>query len=154
MIHIVCLSCGFGLRVSPGVDDEVEGVIGPEDPWYPDRYPCQQCGELAGIVPNIDGGVFSKLNLIDVSPFEALAALNGLGLPQERECSPSAVENTLTGARIRRVATRVIKNSHRSVLEFIELEDGTRVYLASSTFGATVYRISPKGSYVEALRGS
>jgi hypothetical protein len=104
-------------------------------------------------VPSIEPSTYDRLDVADVSPSEALSALHGLGLPKERECSPAAVQQLLTGVTIKRVVTRTIRNSHRSILEYIEIEDGTRVYLAASTHGATVYRISPRGSYLEeALR--
>jgi len=146
LIHIVCMNCSFGLRVSPGQDGERDGIIGPHDEWFPDRYPCCRCGGLMTIAAAVDKDTFPQLELVDVSPPEALAALHGLGLPHERECSPTAVQKVMTGAHVKRVT---IRNSHRSILEYIELENGTRLYLAASAFGATVYRISPRGSYVE-----
>ena len=51
------------------------------------------------------------------------------------------------------VCIKQIRNSHRSIIEYLQLEDGTRVYLASSSYGATVYRVAPPHSYVEANDG-
>ena len=47
-----------------------------------------------------------------------------------------------TQTQIKRVSAQQIRGSHRSIIDHIELEDGTKVYLASSAFGATIYRIA------------
>ena len=111
------------------------------------------CGEPSSLLENIDSKSLQALDIVNVTPQEALAAFSGLGLPSERDCSAAAVEKILVGAKVTRVAVHQIRNSHRSIVDFIELEDGTRLYLASSSLGATVYRIASKHSYVEALRG-
>lgn len=112
-------------------------------------YACPWCGEQAELVDTVSPQALDKLQLADVSPLEAVAALNGLGLPDERECSPAAVRLLLEGATITSVQTRTIRNSHRCVVDHLVLVDGTRVYLAASSYGATVYRISRPGSYAE-----
>lgn len=94
-----------------------------------------------------------KLDIVDVSPQEAYAAVNGLGMPVEKECSAAAVSQLLVEKRVVRVSASQIRGSHRCVLDFLELEDGTRVYIGSSAYGATVYRVAPKHSYVEANDG-
>jgi hypothetical protein len=87
--------------------------------------------------------------LTSVTPAEAYTALSGLGLPSEQECGPLAVEKLFNEQRVTRVASRLIRNTHRCIIDFIEFEDGTKMYLGSSTLGATVYRIAPKHSYAE-----
>lgn len=97
----------------------------------------------------VEARSLAELTVHDVSPQEAFAALHGLGLPSERECSPAAVREVMVGATIRSVGTRTIQNSHRAALEYIELENGTRIYVASGSGGAVIYRISQPESYVQ-----
>ncbi len=150
MIFIVCHS-GHALRVSPA--PELADLLVASD-WYPDKYPCPRCGSMMSLFENVDTQSIPQLDIVDVTPQEALAAFSGLGLPSEQDCSAAAVEKALNGATVARVVVRQIRNSHRSIVDFIELEGGTRVYLASSSLGATVYRIALKHSYAEeALRG-
>jgi hypothetical protein len=93
------------------------------------------------------------IEFIDVNPQEAYAAVNGLGLPSERDCTAAAVMQLLTEKRVTRVSATQIRDSHRCIIEYLELEDGSRVYLGSSAYGATVFRVSNPISYVEKIDG-
>jgi hypothetical protein len=88
------------------------------------------------------------LEIHDVTPQEAFAALNGLGFPPERDCGETAVRQALT-KKILNAGVRQIRGINRSVLEWLEFEDGTRLYLASSSDGAVVYRLARRFSYAE-----
>lgn len=150
MIYLVCEECKAALRVSPGEPPgECEALLGPGSEWHPDKYPCFRCGKKTSITEPSDVG--PDVEVHDVSPKEALAALNGLGLPAERDCTAEAVRMLLPGKKISRVAVSQIRNSHRCVIDHIELEDGTRVYFGASPPGAIIYRISPKHSYAQAV---
>lgn len=146
MIHVVCEECKAGLRISPGAPGEVEGLF---ESWHPDEYPCFRCGKTAKFVERIDSLALPTIDLHDVTPHEAFLAMNGLGIPAERECGPELVARTFLEKRVKRVSTRFIKNSHRSVVDHLEFEDGTRLFLGASAHGAIVYRISPPHSYVK-----
>lgn len=152
MIYIVCEKCSSALRVTPGksTDDEGEAVeaedlVGPACEWYPDKYPCPKCGELGRLVEAVDPMVLPFLQITDVTPFEAFRALCGVGLPEEHDCGTTAVELLFTTKRVKSVETRPIRGSNRCILDSVEFEDGTRAHLASSSLGATVFRISKVG---------
>jgi hypothetical protein len=153
MILIVCKDCGVGLRVS-GEHAEVDSLIGERSDWYPDKYPCPGCGKSeAEMVDAIEPSAFNALDLYDLSLQETFAALNGLGLPHEQDCGPTAVQNLLVRQQIAKVDCHLIKGTNRTVVYSLTFEDGTTLYLGSSPYGATVYRIAKKRSFTkEALR--
>jgi len=155
VIHIICMACKHGLCVSPGDISgrfsEAESLLGHGSEFYPDKYPCWHCEEKAEFVPVADVAALRLVSIQDVSPLEAMAAIHGLGLPAEQDCSAAAVERIFESQRVSRVFATSIRNSHRSILKIIEFEDGSKLHLGSSAFGATVYRISKPHSYVEAL---
>lgn len=149
MIYIVCARCRFALRVSPGLDGEAESLLGELCEWYPDKYPCPLCEQWSTIAPTLEPETVRELDVVDVSPAEAFAALCGAGLPEEQDCGATAVEQLFGSKRVKRVATRRIRSSTRCVVEYIEFEDGSRAYFASSSHGAVVYRISKPGRYAD-----
>lgn len=146
MIYLFCASCKHGLRVSPGDQrgalSECEALLGAGSEYHPDKYPCPWCKERMSLLVAASPAALAVADVYDVTPQEAIAAIHGLGLPEERQCSAAAVEALLQGAQIKRVSAQQIRGSHRSIIDHIELEDGTKVYLASSAFGATIYRIA------------
>lgn len=143
MIYLTCGRCHHGLRVSPGQGGEAEHL------FHNGALPCWKCRAPLSRTAFEEMGV----DYVDVTPQEALAAIHGLGLPGEGDCAAEAVAKLLTEKSIEKVGIRQIRNSHRSIIDYLELEDGTRVYLGSSSYGATVYRIAPRHSYVEANDG-
>jgi hypothetical protein len=50
---------------------------------------------------------------------------------------------------VKRVHGKDIQGTSRSIIDFLELGDGSKVYLAASAEGATVYRVAKPISYVE-----
>jgi len=147
VIYLFCEKCQLCLRVSPGSAGELDTLFGGEE-----TYPCPRpkCTGTVEVVPLLQFSAASRLDIIDVTPHEAHAAINGLGMPGEKECSAAAVSKLLVDKRVVRVNAVQIRGSHRCVLNMLELEDGTCVYIGSSAYGATVYRVAPKHSYVEA----
>jgi len=146
VIYFVCTKCKVGLRVSPGDPLEAELL---ED----DTLDCWRCNGPVEKVVSVDPAAVSQMDIVDVTPQEAYCALMGVGLPKERECSAEAVRKLLVEHKVVKVDARQIKNSHRCVVNYLELDDGTKVYFSASANGATVYRIAPKHSYVEANDG-
>jgi len=152
VIHIVCMKCKHGLRISPGDTSgalsEVEALLGPNTEYYPDKYPCWHCEEKgAEFVPLADVSALRLVDIREVTPHEAYAAIHGLGVPEEQDCSAAAVERLFLERKVVKVRTEQIRNSHRCILKEIELEGGMKVHLGSSTYGATVYRVSQPTHY-------
>lgn len=71
---------------------------------------------------------------------EAFGALQGLGLRSERSCHHAIVQRLLTTQRIKQVRLRGTPN-RRTVIERIDLEDGTILYLGAAPEGAVVFRV-------------
>jgi hypothetical protein len=149
MLTIVCSmqECRTGLRID-GELEVMESLFLRSD-WHPDNYPCPRCGAPSSMIESISPMALQHLQMSDLSPQEAYAAFNGLGLPDEHDCGPTAVEQLLLNQKVVKVDAKLIKGSHRSVLRSIEFDNGTRMYLSSSPFGSTVYRIAPKRSFTE-----
>lgn len=146
MIYIVCLDCKSALRVVGDID-EVRSLIADDSEWYPDKYPCWKCSARAKLMYSIESNALPQLDMRDLTPQEAFLALSGVGLPEEQDCSVTAVTSVLKRATIMEVVVRPIRNSSRSCLDCLILSDGTKVYLGSSVHGATVYRIATPHHY-------
>ena len=96
MIFIVCAVCKAGLRIGPGAPGESEGLFGEQSEYFPNSYPCFRCEmPIAQFVPAVDSKSLQSIELFDVTPKEAFAAFNGLGIPGEQECSAAAVEKVI-----------------------------------------------------------
>lgn len=148
MITIVCMKCGTGIRTM-GEPGELHTLF-TGTPWHPDDYPCPEasCRGRAQLVESIDSLTLTTLNIHDLELQEAYAAFNGLGFPEERDCGKTAVEFAFKQP-VKEVRVRQIRGQNRSVLDCIIFEDGTRLYVASATEGAVIYRIAKPHSYVE-----
>jgi hypothetical protein len=148
MVFFSCTSstCPFVGAVHALDEGEADGLIGTRSDWYPDRYPCPLCGSTCVInTRKLDERKVSAY----LTPQEAFIAFSGAGLPSECECSAAAVRALLCGASVKLASTRHIQGTNRCTIDFLELMDGTRLYLGSSTHGACVYRVQKPHSYVE-----
>lgn len=153
MLFLLCDHCPKGLRISPGEPGELEGLFGDELDYTPGSQRCYDCGKTATFCDAVDPEVWGKLTIYDVTPAEAFAALNGLGVPEEQECSAAAVEKLFDEHQVTGVRARMIRNSHRCIIDYLEFDNGTKMYFGSSSLGATVYRIAPRHSYAEHVHG-
>lgn len=145
MILIVCKSCTTAIRISGGEDGEMESLFG--NPTK--TYPCPSCEGDAETMDSVEAAAFQALDLYDLTPHEAFAAFNGLGLPKERDCGPAAVTNLFMNQKVVGVGGELIKGTNRTVLKHLEFADGTKMYFASSPYGATIYRIQTQRSFTD-----
>lgn len=154
MIIIVWPGTKLAIR-TVGEFDEVEHLLGPKSEWYPDKYPHPdpEVKELGSFQNAIDARAMPELDLHDVTPQEAFAALSGLGLPNERDCGTTAVERVFESQGVKKVHMRQVNRANRTIIDSIEFDDGTRMFLASSPVGAVVYRISKPRRCLEAANG-
>lgn len=152
MITLACLRCRLALRLS-GDHQEMDFLVGMRSEWYPDRYPCPTsgCGSTMTLTDVIDDKDLELLKIHDLNPQEAFQALHGMGLPKERECSADSVLTTIVGRTIRSVDIQDLTGANRAIVHSITLDDGMRIYLASSPLGAVVYRVAPPRSHVGEL---
>jgi len=147
MILIVCLPCACALRVS-GDPVEIRSLVGVGSDVACLCYNCQNKAERL-LESQIDPLLLVQLQITDVSPQEAFAAIHGLGLPTERSCTKEDITELFAQQPVKRVQARNIEGTPRCIVDYIELADGTRLYLDASALGATVYRITRPISYVK-----
>ena len=124
-----------------GDSNEVDILVGRRSDFWPDRYVCPGCGGKAqafyeGTVPVENYFVTSQM-----TPSELFRALMGVGLPEELRCSLEDMNRLFREQPVKRLAGSPIEGSERFSLEFIELWDGTRVHIAPSGFGVSIYRV-------------
>lgn len=148
---IVCPPCRQALRVI-GDSAACRYLLGEASEYWPDRYPCFNCGKncLGCHEPELDPEVAHSLTFHHVTPEEAFAALNGLGLPAERNCVEEVVQELFKTQPIRAVEGHQHPNQTRFYVDHFEFADGTKVYLSASPQGACIYRIAKPHSYTEA----
>lgn len=152
MIIIACLKCNVALR-TVGEDAEVHQLVGQGSEWYPDKYPCPTdgCPGPAEYCTGIQPSALAAMTLYEVTPQEAFSAFEGVGLPPERDCGETAVRLAFE-KKIVGLGTRQLHGKNRTVVTWIEFEDGTRAYFGASSEGALVYRLSKRFSYVENVK--
>lgn len=152
MILIICLTCGFTLRVEGDVE-EIAHLIGNLSTFALDGYTCSECGKKAGLFNHGDvtPAAAARLRIVDVAPEEAFAALNGLGIPSERSCLLEDVTELIEKFPVASVSGKNISGTGRCIIDHLVLQDGSKVYFAPSTEGATIYRISRPHSYVGSI---
>ena len=142
MITVLCTTCNAGVRVV-GEFAENDSLFGSSSEWYPDKYPCRNtgCSGNAKIVAPAElRDMPESLDIVELSPQEAFAAFFGLGVPEERICTGDAVRS-LFETPVESVDVKDIPRTNRCTLNSVEFEDGTRLFLAPSRYGAVVYKI-------------
>jgi len=154
MILIVCQPCSLCIRVM-GDPKEISHLVGEKSDFWPDKYLCPRCDQACHGVAEIDAApsVYSVLALVDVNAQEAFAALHGMGLPEEGDCRKDVLEELLREQPFRRLGGRDVPHTRRCLVDWLELWDGTKLYLAAGADGAVVYRIARPTSYVEKIDG-
>lgn len=149
MITIVCASCAHALRVT-GDAAEVETLVGTQSEYWPNKYRCFKCSKMAEgfLSPEISALAEKNLTMHNVTPQQAFAALNGMGLPSEATCCKEVIEPMFEACGIK-VKGHQLPSTTRYVLHELTFPDGRTLYIGSSVAGPMVYRITEKHSYVE-----
>lgn len=153
MIMIVCKKCGVAIRTS-GDSEQIENLFGERSQWYPDKFPCPNafCGGYGEFTNAIEPEALKCLTIYDLAAEEAFAAFSGLGVPEERDCGPVAIEKAFAKP-IKKINSKIVPGSNRSVIYWIEFEDNTRMFFGASSYGAIVYRIAQRESPMEPTNG-
>lgn len=157
MIVVVCLPCELAIRVMPAnvanhrSAQELDQLVGKASPFWPDQYPCPRCGKNArGFLEKmVDPKVLQALVLQEATPQEAFAAFHGMGFPDEQRCSLETVQELLLGTPVRRVIGKNVTGQERTIIDALELWDGTRVHFGAGAEGAVIYRITKPVSYAQ-----
>jgi len=154
MILVLCTDCSLAVRIM-GDPEEIDSLVGESSELWPDKFPCPECERQvrAFLEADVDPQIGLVTRIVDLSPQEAFAAFNGLGLPDELNCTIQALTDLLKEQPIKKIAGRNILGSTRCTVTHLELEDGSKVYLGAGAGGACVYRIVRPQSHVERVDG-
>ncbi len=148
MILIACSHCSYALRVT-GPLEELDTLVGQRSDYWPDKYPCFHCDQIAAgfLLPEVSAVAMATLVISDVTPQEAFAALHGLGTPTEQTCCPEVLEQLFGNLGITLVGNQ-LSGTSRFRLDALALPGGTKVHFGASPQGAVIYRIVNRHSYV------
>lgn len=148
MILILCPRCKCALRVT-GDLSEMNSLVGPNSEFWPDKFTCFRCEKPAQGFLEAEVSIKTAIEIKEVSPQEAYAAIHGLGLMTERDIDQLVVETLLREHPVRRISAKDIPGGGRVMVDHIELWDGTRLHFGSSNDGAVIYRITRPHSYAD-----
>lgn len=154
MIFITCTTCATAIRVAEG--EETDFLVGShsELATLSRGYRCPSCSAQMQLTQGMDPISINGLNIHDLTAQEAFAAFNGLGFPEERDCGPEAVSKCFE-KEVKNIQMSWLKNTSRTHIEYVEFEDGTKMYFGAAPQGAVIYRIAPPRSFTqEALNGA
>lgn len=153
MILILCSSllCRTVVRVMAADPVQTDMLVGPGSQYWPNKFTCPRCdGPAVGHKEGeIDPNNFRNFTLIELEAEEMFRALNGLGLPEEQNCHVEVLLEVFGKQKVKNVAGYNIPGSNRFCIEWLEMEDGTKLYFGASAHGATIYRIVNKTSAVK-----
>jgi len=141
-----CDSCLTVVRVSG--DHESMPLVTDHSLWK-DGHPCvrTECSSQMYRLKNYEGacvmdaskyGVFRILNL---TAEECFSAMCGYGLPGEVGSEPENVKALLLSSAIVDVST-CTSPSGKTVLDRLDLNNGVSLYLAASSYGPVVFKIT------------
>ena len=151
MLLVVCTNCYTVVRV---LDDEAKlhQLVGEGSDFWPDKYVCISCGKACIGVKESSITVqdLSKAKVRDLDAEQMLAAMSGLGTPDEMLCDITTVRELLARP-IKKVQGYTVAGTTRTCLMEIELVDGTKLHFGSSVHGAIVYRITRPISYTQKM---
>lgn len=77
-----------------------------------------------------------------VTAIELYQAAAGIGLPEERKCSPKDIRKLMLGSKITSIHLENAPDPKKSILMSMTLDSGKTVYVTASTKGAIVYKVT------------
>lgn len=139
-----CDKCMTIVRVH-GDPDSIQRLIVEHSLWK-DGMPCvrSDCDAMMGGVTNpvaesaLRQGWVNSLNLTAEEFFQALC---GFGLPEEIGSDPEVVRALLLSAKVSDVSVHA-SSSGKTVLDRVDLDNGTSLHLAPSSRGAVVFKVT------------
>lgn len=151
MITIACLKCRHAMRVV-GEDDETQTLVGRKSDLWPNKFKCFQCGAMAEgmLTVEISAAAWTRLIVHEVTPQEAFAAVNGMGIPEEHTCCAEVIEPMFEAVGVK-VRGHQLPRTNRYVIEQLVFPDGRTVHLGAAMQGALAFRVTKKHSYVRAV---
>lgn len=95
--------------------------------------------ECAGTMELVVGQAPHRFSTISAK--DLFAASRGRGLPKEKRCSPEALGPILLGKKIVGMEMEKVGDD-RSVIDSLTVEGGKTIHFATSTRGATIYKVT------------
>jgi hypothetical protein len=138
-----------------GDHDQVDFLVGEKSGFWPDKYKCPRCDHmaLATTLGNTPPEMLARPGVLLLEAEELFAALNGLGLPEERVATKEVLEQLLLKHMVVNVRGETLPGTKRCRIDWLDLVDGSRVFFAAGGKGAVVYRIRKRHSYTENIDG-
>jgi hypothetical protein len=153
MMLVICTSitCKTVTRLFAGSANELVSLVGEKSEWWPGGYRCPNCEKQASGVyeGRIDPNELKDFNVRELEAQDYFRFMMGVGLPEEQDCQLSVLIDTFKAGKVAKIAGHEIRGSKRYCVEWLEMEDGTRLYFGASSHGATVYRITKKMNFTE-----
>lgn len=143
-MYVLCSECPFGIQVD-GDLHEATKLVGSTSPHG--EAPCPSCGGKLVRGSRVDAAVRQDRHIRRLTPMEAHLLFEGMGFPEERDCVREVLVDELINKAIRKVVAHTLQGTTRTVLEQLELEDGTTIFFSGSPWGALAYRIRKAKPY-------
>ena len=153
MMLVLCTdpNCKTVTRVLATSVVELTGLVGERSEWWPNNYHCTGCNGQATAVyeSEVDPNDFRDFEKKEIEAQDFFRFMMGVGLPEEQDCRIEVLQKLFAENKVKNIAGKVISGTKRFCIEWLEMENGQRLYFGSSTHGATIYRITEKPSYTE-----
>ena len=99
-----------------------------------------QCGGKIWLV--MSSNITTNFAVTKMSALQLYQASLGIGLPKEKKCSPTELKKLMVGAKVTAIQTEKTSDPHRSIIHSLTLDNGKQIHFASSTLGATIYKVT------------
>lgn len=157
MMLVICakLTCKTVTRIYANSAGELTGLVGEASGWWPDKYHCPNCEGTATAVyeGQIDPKEFDGFNVRELEAQDFFRFMMGVGLPEESDCTLEVLTDVFKAGKVGKLAGHRIAGTKRFCVEWLEMEDGTRLYFGASAHGATIFRIVRKTNFAEKVTG-
>jgi hypothetical protein len=129
-----CKKCNAGYRVS---------IADADLSLLKDSMNCPNKAECKGRIKKVgETDQLAKFPTKILTARELYAATMGVGLPQERVCSPKNLRKLLVGKKIVDLALAPSSDPQRSFIYAITIEGGKVFHFAMSSQAATIYKMT------------
>lgn len=134
-LHFACTKCKIAYAVS-ATDSNVL-LLNKEM-----RCPEYSCGgKLKQTVHKVGKRGHERVYTL-IGALELYQAVMGIGLPEERKCSPKNVRKMMLGSSILDVSVEAAPDPQRSIITSLTLNNGKVLHFTISVRGATIFKVT------------
>ncbi len=157
MMLVVCssIACKTVTRIYAGSVNELTNLVGERCEWWANKYKCPSCERQATAVyeGQVDPNEFQGFSVRSLEAADFFRFMMGVGLPEEMNCDPNTLADVFRSGKVTQIKGHAIRGSSHFCVEWLEMEDGTRLYFGSSSHGAAIFRITKKSNFAERETG-